>query len=330
MTVPPAVLLAVVLVQPATTAPSRCVRSDAIDRARARFESEMRTAAWDAAIADAVAAQTQPGSDAPTRALFALQHARAAQQRGSYARHDPVGVQALVVAAEPPIRAAQDACLLSDLQFLKAEIHYSQAFDQTVSWDRVRRELGDVLRVLEPLGDDERLAKALFYRGLVDQQQQRGDLGRRYFERARAIATRRHDDYQLSYLERHLAAIDDARGDLASAEARLRRSLALRETARATLFIPPAQTALADVLARRDPRSPEALALYTDAATRAGALQANRLAAAAHAAISRRLAADGDRDGAIRHAETALALARAHGQPSLVASARDARDALRR
>jgi hypothetical protein len=84
------------------------------------------------------------------------------------------------------------------------------------------------------------------------------------------------------------------------------------------------------VLGRRDPRSPEALALHTDAATRAAALNANRLAAAAHAAISQRLAAGGDREGAIRHAETALAFARTHGQPSLVASARDALDALRR
>jgi hypothetical protein len=73
------------------------------------------------------------------------------------------------------------------------------------------------------------LTWALFYRGLVDQQAEAGDLGRRFFERAREIAVRRGDDCQLSFIERHLAAIDDARGDLAAAEARqalerLRRS----------------------------------------------------------------------------------------------------------
>jgi tetratricopeptide (TPR) repeat protein len=317
-------VLALTLLFPAIGAGQSCFRSEAFDRVRTRFESQLQKAEWDAALAEAVAGKGQASAEAAMRALFAVQHARAAQARSSYAKHDPDGVARLLREAEAPVTAANDACLSSDLAFLAAEIHYAQAFDGTVTWDQVRREVDAVLRGLEPLGDDARLTWTLFYRGLVDQQQQVGDLGRQFFERASAIATRRGDDYRLSYLERHLAGIDETRGDLASAEARFRRSLALREKAGATLFVPPAQVTLADVLQERDRRNPEILRLYTDAAARAAAVKANRLASSAHAAISRRLAADGDRDGALRHAEQALAFAEAHGSPTGVRGAREA------
>jgi tetratricopeptide (TPR) repeat protein len=284
---------------------------------------------WETAIADAVAAKSQPAAVAAFWALYAVQHAQAAQQRSSHSQADRDGVAALVRDAAGPVAAASDPCLASDLQSLRAEIQYTQAFDQIVAWDQVRSELDAVLRGLEPLGDDGRLTWALFYRGLVDQQEEVGDLGRQFFQRARAIAERRGDDYRLSYIERHLAAIDDTRGDLAGAEARFRRSLALREKVGALLFIPPAQMALADVLGKRDPRNPDVARLYADAAARAAAANANRLASSAHAAISRRLAAAGDRDGAVRHAERALGFAQAHGSASLVASARAALDAAR-
>jgi hypothetical protein len=315
-------MLAFLLAVPAAAAAQPCFRSDAFDRARARAEAQLQKGEWDAAIAEAVAGKSQATADAATRALFAIQHARAAQARSSYARHDPDAVARLLRDAEAPVKAANDACLTSDLAFLAAEIHYAQAFDRIVTWDQVRAEIDAVLRRLEPLGDEARLTWTLFYRGLVDQQQDVGDLGRQHFERAHAIATRRGDDYHLSYLERHLAAIDETRGDLAGAEARFRRSLALREKAGATLFVPPAQVALAGVLDGRDRRSPEALRLVTDAAARAAALKANRLASSAHAAVSRRLDAAGDRPGAVRHAEQALAFAEAHGSPTLVAAAR--------
>jgi tetratricopeptide (TPR) repeat protein len=315
--------------QPSSGAPGSCFRSEAFDRARARFAAQMEKGDWETAIADVVAAKGQWPAGSALRALYAVQHARAAQQRSSHSHADGDGVEALVREAEGPVAAANDPCLASDLRSLRAEIHYAQAFDRIVTWDQVRRELDAVLRGLEPLGDDGRLTWALFYRGLVDQQQEVGDLGEQFFERAGAIAERRGDAYRLSYVERHLAAIDDTRGDLAGAEARFRRSLALREKVGALLFIPPAQTALADLLQKRAPRNPEIARLYADAAARAAAAKANRLASSAHAAISSRLAAAGDRDGAVRHAEQALAFAQAHGSASLVADARQTLDRLR-
>jgi hypothetical protein len=316
------VLPAVASSQPAASSAS-CFRSEPFDRARARFASQTEKGEWDAAIADATAGGATV-ADAVTKALYALQHAQAAQQRGSISKADPAGVERLLAAADAPVTAAGDPCLANDLAFLRAEIHYAQAFDGVVTWDQLRREMDAVLRGLEPLADEARLTKALFYRGLVDQQQEVGDRGRQFFERAAAIATRRGDDYRLSYLERHLAAIDDERGDLAAAEVRFRRSLALREKAGAAVFVPPAQMTLADVLQRKDPKSAEALRLYTAAAARAAALRANRFAAGAHGALSRRLAADGDRAGAVRHAEQALGFAQAHGSASLVDGAREA------
>jgi hypothetical protein len=314
--------------QPAA-GPGSCFRSDAFDRARARFATQTQRGDWGPAIADAQQAQRRPPRELALRALYALQHAQAAQQRSSYAQADPAGVAALLQEAAEPVRVAGDACLINDLQFLRAEIHYSQAFDGEVTWDQVRGELDAVLRGLEPLRDEDRLAKALFYRGLIDQQQAVGDLGQRFFDRAREIAERRGDDYRLSYIERHLAGIADTRGDLSGAEAGFRRSLALREKVGALLFIPPAQTALADLLLKRAPRDPDIARLYADAAARAVAAKANRLAASAHAAISRRLAAAGDREAARRHAETALTFAQAHGATWLVAGAREALDRLR-
>jgi hypothetical protein len=291
----------------------------------------MKQGDWETAIVDAVAAKSRPPGAAPQalHALYAVQHARAAQQRSSYAEADRDGVAALVGAATGPVTSANDACLSSDLRALQAEIHHTQAFDQVVTWDQVRSEFDALLRDVEQLRDDGRLTWTLFYRGLVDQHAEVGDLGQRFFERARDIAVRRGDDYRLSYIERHLAAIDDARGDLAAAETRFRRSLALREKVGALLFIPPAQIALADVLQKRDARNPDIARLYADAAARAAAAKANRLASSAHAGISHRLAQAGDRDGAVRHAEQALAFAQAHGAASLVAGARQALDRLR-
>jgi hypothetical protein len=317
-------LLAFALLVPASVAAQPCFHSEAFERARSRFESQLQKGEWDAAMADAAAGKGQASENAAMRALFSIQHARAAQARSSYAKHDPDAVARLVREAEAPVKAAGDASLASDRAFLSAELHYAPAFDATVTWDEVRREVDAVLRGLEPLGDDARLTWGLFYRGLVDQQQEVGDLGRQYFERAHAIATRRRDDYRLSYLERHLAGIDETKGDVASAETRFRRSLALREKVGATLIIPPAQVALADVIQGRDRGNAESWRLYSDAAARAAAIQANRLASSAHAAISRRLAADGDRAGAVTHAEQALAFAQAHGSPSGVRGAREA------
>jgi tetratricopeptide (TPR) repeat protein len=198
-------------------------------------------------------------------------------QRSAFSQLDPGRVEKLLDQAYAEANLARDECLKTKIGFVYAQVHYWRALDGKETWNEVRKELDGVVKRSEGLRlAHHDLANAIFYHGLVDQQAETGDLGREHFERAQGIALQEKDDFLLSFLERHLAVIEEHKGNLAQAETLYRRSLALRENLGAALYVPPAKAALADLLQKRDPNNPQIMPLYAAAAEGAAQTKNNQ------------------------------------------------------
>lgn len=307
-----------------------CFHSKTFEQARAQFQMQFQTGQWEAVDDDVKRAMARRDSSSEMRALYAVQLAESALQRSAFSQSDPERVENLLHRADTAANLAKDPCLRTEVQFLYAQSHYWQAFDGKPTWSEVRKELDDVVKRSEEVHVSRHdLANALFYRGLVDQQAETGDLGEKYFERSQQIAVPEKDDFLLSFLERHLAVIDEARGNLAQAETRYRHSLGLREKVGATLYVPPAQAALAELLQKKDPNNPEAMQLRTAAAEGAARTRNYSMATDIHAALRDHLAASGDQEGALVQAEAALKFARAYGSSALISDSLKALEKVR-
>jgi len=284
----------------------------------ARLEVRLRAGEWDALRADLERAL--PRASGARRAALLVAVGLVESEASSYHRHDPQKAESAVMRAVEVARADGDAATRARARMLEGRLRYGQGFADPPRWEEAKRILIDTREQAAEAKDGPLEAEAVFYLGLVAQQQGRGDAARPLFEEALARATRLGDDFLASFPERHLAYLAGETKDLAQAEARHRRSVALREKAGAVAFLPFARTALAGVLAQRGLR-PEAVALLRRAAEEGARSGSHRGEASALLKLQPLLAADGDAIGAREAAARALTAARAYGAPELVAEA---------
>jgi tetratricopeptide (TPR) repeat protein len=154
-----------------------------------------------------------------------------------------------------------------------------------------RALLESALAIRRRLDDRRGVAETLFHLGLTYEHPedptpaQTARAGELYRE-ALAVAVAGGFDYEASYAERHLAGQADDAGDLTAAIAGFERSLELRRRAGATIVVPPALTALADVLVEAGDRT-RARELYEESLRIARELGATRFAEEPAAALAK-------------------------------------------
>ena len=288
----------------------------------ARLDVRLRAGEWDALRAELEPAIAAAAGTRRAALLVAL--GLVENEASSYHRHDPQKAESTVMRAVEAARAEGDAGTRARARMLEGRVRYWQGFSDPPRWDEAQRILNDTRERAAEVKDGRLEAEAIFYLGLVAQQQGRWDAARPLFEDALARASRLRDDYLASYPERHLAYLAGEAKDLEQAEARHRRSVALREKVRATVFLPFARIALAGVLVERG-RRPEAVTLLRRAAEEGARSGSRRAEARALLELQPLLAADGDAAGARETAARALTAARAFGDPELVAEAEQAK-----
>lgn len=262
------------------------------------------------------------------RARLLALGARAALDRSAYHRRDVEGARRAVDRAVEAARTAGRDEALAPALFVRGRFLYGRGFEERSHWTSAGAALAEARDAARRAGDARTEAEALFYLGLIEQQEKRDEPAERLFREARSAAGRDVDPFFDSFLERHLAALADAAGWTAEAERRYRRSLDLRESAGATVFSPFAMLALADFLAKRPSAEAERLSLLERAASVARSARSHRAAATALLGLADALsekAPDAARDAA----EKALESARLYGDAALVSEAAAALERLR-
>lgn len=179
--------------------------------------------------------------------------------------------------------------MIAEAQDLLALALYARDFDASAH-PEARALLEAALATRRALPDPRGVAESLFHLGLTYEHRDHptaADLvrARELYGESLAEATAHHHPYEASYAERHLAGLAEERGDLAAARAGFERSLALRRQAGATIVLPPALTALADVVAKQgDPA--RARELYLEAIRVAQAIGGARFEKAAREGLA--------------------------------------------
>ncbi len=313
------VILAVVIAAlgaPAVPAASAPFDAGAARAFSARVEVLSRAGRWDEARA--TINRELSSAEGPRRAALLVDLAALAVDSNAYRHGDPQAAAAAVQRALAAAREAKHEQVLARATFTAARLTYWRGFDEPTRWDEARPLFEEVQRAARagPLPDESLATLALFYRGLVEQQQGHAAAARPLFEDGLARARRANDGFLASFFERHLAADDEAAGRLDDAERRYRTSLKLREEAGATVFVAFARVALAGVLARRG-RVDEALPLWRAAAADGEKAGSDNAAASAWLGLGEALFARGDVDGARAALLQADARAAAFGERAL-------------
>lgn len=269
------------------------------------------------------------GLDRPGVVRMQIEHARMVHYTASQAGAPASRAAELSSAALAAAEALGDDVLVGDASDLLGLTLYWQALDsgRVADFETPVPHYARALTIRRKREDRRGVAETLFHQGLLfqnrpsatAQDQKRAEA---LFLEARALINAEDHPVELSYLERHLAAIAQERGDLDGALAAFRRSLALREQAGFRIYVPPALLAIAEVLlARRD--RVEAADTYRRALREAEAVNAHRFVLDAHVALGGLAEAAGDRASARTHYQAALAAAAAAGNEVEAASLRE-------
>jgi tetratricopeptide (TPR) repeat protein len=200
---------------------------------------------------------------------------------------------------------------------IRGRFLYSRAFDNK-DWAAPERHFLRALAFFEKERDRRAQSESWFYLGLIEQMQERHEKAASHFRKGLQLARPFNDPLLESYFHRHLGYAAQEQGRIAEAEMGYLESLRLREKAGAKVFIPFAQIALADFLARSERESGRVRDLYEAAAATADDCGSRRAAFQAHLALARLLADEEPKRG---HAMKALEAARAYGDPANVREA---------
>lgn len=294
--------LALALIAGVVLAAPRCeaLASPAgVAEAIARAQSEWLAGRFDSAAEtlDAVeSASAGAALGARDRAALALARAELGYYRGWIAAPVEEAAIAELRSARAAAEGAGDEALVAEARDLLALALFVKNF-RASDHAEARDLLESALAIRRRLDDRRGVAETLFHLGLTYEHPQdptpadttrAGEL----YREALAVAVAGGFDYEASYAERHLAGQADDAGDLAAAIAGFERSLELRRRAGATIVVPPALTALADVLVKAgDPT--RARELYEEALRIAREIGASRFAADPEAALAELGAATG-------------------------------------
>jgi tetratricopeptide (TPR) repeat protein len=259
---------------------------------------------------------TRPDATPLDRARLAIARGELEHYRASLAGTSQEKAEQLLRAALAAAEASRNDPAIAEAADLLGLALYSEAFGN-----------GDFAAPVEPLeralairrciNDRRGIAETLFHLGLVHQNR----AGAAATDRSRALELYREAlpiareggfEVEQSYLERHIAAEDELRGDLDAALAGFSRSASLRRKTKYQIYLAPALLALGDVHAARG-ETKEAGSSYREALAVAREARAVRFIVRSHLALARLAEKAGDRDTAVAEAKSALEAARAGG-----------------
>jgi len=275
---------------------------------------------WDDALSALDAARAGSADDRRAAAAIRTERGRVLMDRSFFHRRDPAPARAaLEEGARLAKVAGDDATAAAAAQGL-GQLDYNDAFE-TKDWKKPRAAFESVLAARERIGDRRGTAETLFYLGLTyEQDGQPGPALERY-EKSLAISEEIRDLVQQSYARRHMAGIQDERGELAAAEKNIAAEIELRRRGGFAVGVPFAILQQVDFIAAHGGGAGEADRLLGEAVDLAKASGSTRALFAAQAERSRRAAAGGDSRSAFKLAEQALEAARAYGGASEIREA---------
>jgi tetratricopeptide (TPR) repeat protein len=222
----------------------------------------------------------------------------------------------LLRAALATAEASRHEPAIADAADLLGLVLYSEAFE-TGDFVAPVEHLERALAIRRRVADRRGIAETLFHIGLVHQNRSGATAADRnraldLYREALPIARDGGFEVEESYLERHIAAEEELRGDLDAALAGFSRSASLRRKAKYQIYLAPAFLALGEVhLARGEKK--EADSSYREALAAATETRAARFVVQSHLALARLADKDGDRKTASAEANSALEAARASG-----------------
>ena len=244
-----------------------------------------------------------------------VEHARMVHYTASQAGSSDARAAELAAAALSAAEGLKEDALIGDASDLLGLTLYWKALDSgsAADFQAPVPHFGRALALRRKLGDRRGTAETLFHQGLLFQNRPSATAedekkAEALFLEAKGVVQGGDHPVEESYLERHLAAIAQSRGDLDGALAAFRRSLALRQQAGFKIYVPPALLAIGDVLLAKGDRA-GAGEHYARAIREAEAVGARRFILDGHVALGGMAEAAGDREGARLHLEKALDLA---------------------
>ncbi len=275
---------------------------------------------WDAALSELEGAEAGLAGDRHASAAIRTERGRVLMDRSFFHRRDPAPARAALEEGRRLAKAAGDDATAAAADQALGQLEYNDAFE-TKDWKKPRAAFEGVLAVRERIGDRRGVAETLFYLGLTyEQDGQPGPAFERY-EKSLAISEEVRDLVQQSYARRHMAGIQEERGELAAAQKNIAAEIDLRRRGGFAVGVPFALLHEVDFLAAHGGDANEAARLLDEAAALATSSGSTRALFAAQAELSRRAAAAGDSRRAFRLAEQALEAARAYGGASEIREA---------
>jgi tetratricopeptide (TPR) repeat protein len=261
----------------------------------------------------------RPDATPLDRARLAIARGELEHYRSSLVGASDAKAIELLRAALAAAEASRHEPAIADAADLIGLVLYSEAFD-TGNFDVAVEPLERGLAIRRRIDDRRGIAESLFHLGLVHQNRAKATEADRkrameLYLQALPIAREGGFEVEQSYLERHIAAEEELRGNLDAALGGFERSVSLRQEAKYRIYLAPALLALGDVHAARG-ETKEAGSSYREALAAAKETRAARFIVGSHLALARLADKEGDRETATAEAKSALEAARAGGSAS--------------
>ncbi len=294
-----------------------------VDTAALREQARTLTLAgrWTDALKalDSAKAKIPPGETA-SLAFIATERGRVLADSNFFHKDDPAPARAALEEGERLARTAGDELVLSEARMQLARLDYAASFE-TKDWKKPRAAFESVLAVREKLGDPRGISETLFYLGLTYEQDGQPDPAYERYTKSLAIAEKDKNIILESYVRRHMAGIQEERGELDAARKNIDLEVELRRKGGFLVGVPFALRHKADFVAAHGPGKAEAVRLLEEAAAEAQKCGSTRGLYLVRTDLSRLALESGDAKKALAYAEQAVATAKQFGAPSAVAEA---------
>ena len=294
-----------------------------VDTAALREQARTLTLAgrWTDALKGLDAAKSKvPPGEVATLAFIATERGRVLADSNFFHKDDPGPARASLEEGERLAKTAGDELVLSEARMQLARLDYAASFE-TKDWKKPRAAFESVLAVREKLGDQRGISETLFYLGLTYEQDGQPDPAFERYTKSLAIAEKEKNIILESYVRRHMAGIQEERGELDAARKNIDLEVELRRKGGFLVGVPFALRHKADFVAAHGPGKAEAVRLLEEAVAEAQKCGSTRGLYLVRTDLSRLALESGDAKKALAYAEQAVATAKQFGAPSAVAEA---------
>jgi tetratricopeptide (TPR) repeat protein len=250
------------------------------------------------------------------RASLAIKNGELEHYRASLAGTGQSQAVKLLRAALAAAESGSDESTIATAADLLGLVLYAQAFENG-DFDAPVPYLDRALEIRRRIKDRRGIAETLFHLGLISQNRRNATENDRrraqqFYLEALPIAREGGFKIEQSYLERHIAAEEEIKGNLDAALAGFEHSLALRQQAGYVIYLAPALLALGDVHEARGEKE-KSVARYQEALDTARKIGSARYLVQSHLGLAALAEKDGSRETATANGRSALEAARAAG-----------------